>query len=183
MAMLVFSREDEQIYLLDQNGNQLDSWDAGNNVSNPNGRPCEEGSNGQAPTGTWDIDWGVQTRSGAAYGGDNQEFIPVGNYGADGLNPSDEAAERGIGIHGGRTNYESTTHGCIRMNDDDMDSLEDYFQTQTNNNDPIESIAIIEDSFDSNNFDADDVDSECDDTDPPEEEGSSFTGETGGGNQ
>lgn len=148
MANLVFSREDGTIYLLDEDGNVENSWDAGNNVSNPNGNPCEQGSNGPAPNGNWNIDWGVQPRSGDAYGGENEEFIPIGDYGEDGCHPSDAAAEREIGIHGGREDYESPTNGCIRMNDDDIDELEDYFNELESSGDPIDSITIQDEAFD-----------------------------------
>lgn len=180
MARLVFSRDDETMYLLDGDGNEVDSWDAANNASNSTGRPCEEGSHAPAPNGNWNIDWGVQTRSGDAYGGDNEEFIPIGDYGSDGCHPSDEAAERGIGIHGGRTSYESTTWGCIRMNDDGIADLADHFDTQEANGDAIDSITIMDDSFDADTFDPDDVDNECEDEDPPEGEGSSYDPDGGG---
>lgn len=171
MASLVFSRDDGSIYLLDGNGNQVDSWNAGNNVPKPEGAPCVKDSNGPAPNGNWPIDWGVLTRSGPAYGGDNEEFIPIGDYGSDGCTASDIAAEREIGIHGGRTNYESTTNGCIRMNDDDIGDLADHFDTQANGGDPIDNISITDDSFDADTFDSDDVDNECDDEDPPNGDG------------
>jgi hypothetical protein len=181
MARLVFSRDDETMYLLDSNGNEVGSWDAANNASNSTGRPCEEGSNGPAPNGNWDIDWGVQTRSGDAYGGDDEEFIPVGDYGSDGCHPSDEAAERGIGIHGGRTGYEHETDGCIRMNDDDIDDLEGHFGTQAANGDAIDSISIMDESFDADTFDADDVDNECEEEETPEEEGEGTSYDQDGG--
>jgi hypothetical protein len=145
MAELIFSRDDGMMYLLDGDGELVDSWDAGNNTTNPEGDPYTEDTHGPAPNGEWNIDWGVQERSGNAYGGDNQEFIPVGDYGKDGCTPSDPAAERGIGIHGGGNGPQSETWGCIRMHDKDIGDLADWMN-QHAGNDPVDKIAIQDES-------------------------------------
>ena len=146
MAELVFSREDGTISLLDGDGNLVDSWDAANNTTKPNGDPCTVDSNGPAPNGEWPINGPiVDTGDSESYG---PHFIPVGDAG-DGDDRNDIARQRGIGIHGGRDGHEHVTYGCIRMENDDADELVDWMREHADD-DAVKSITIQDESFDPN---------------------------------
>lgn len=139
--------------LVDGDGNVVDSWDAANNTTNPNGDPCTQGSHGPAPNGEWPINGPVvDTGSSNSYG---PRFIPVGDAG-DGDDRNDTARQRGIGIHGGRngqtdsqgrTGHEYNTHGCIRMEDDDVEELADWMDDHADD-DPMDSITIQDEAYD-----------------------------------
>lgn len=144
MANLVFSREDGTIYLLDEDGNVENSWDAANNTTIPDGDPCIEGSEGPAPNGEWPINRPVaDTGDSRCYG---PHFIFVGDAG-DGDDRNDIARQRGIGVHGGRTGHEHNTRGCIRMENDDVEELVEWMREHADD-DPVDSITIQDEAFD-----------------------------------
>lgn len=150
---MIYSREDETLYLLDGEGNGVDSWPAANNTTNPYGDPYEIGSNGPAPNGEWPINGPiVETGDSESYGPD---FIPIGDAG-DGDDRNDIARQRGLGIHGGRegkkdgkgrTGYEYNTLGCIRMGNSDLKELVELMETYSDD-DPVDSIVILDGLFD-----------------------------------
>jgi len=146
MAELVFSREDGTISLLDGDGNLVDSWDAANNTTKPNGDPCTVGSEGPAPNGEWPIGRTSDEGNSPSYG---PHFIQVGDSGESGTERNDIARQRGIGIHGGRDGHEHDTEGCIRMENDDVDELVDWMGEHADD-DAVESITIQDESFDQN---------------------------------
>jgi len=155
MAELVFSREDGTMYLVDGDGNVVDSWDAANNTTIPDGDPCTVGSNGPAPNGEWPIGRIADTGDSRRYG---PHFIQVGDSGESGTERNDIARQRGIGIHGGRegepdshgrTGHEHNTQGCIRMENDDLEELVDWMGDHADD-DAVESITIQDESFNQN---------------------------------
>src|SRR6185437_2229001 len=102
--------------LRDSAGNVVQTYQAGNNTTNPNGDPNTVGSNGPAPQGTFPVQQPVNTGNSASFG---NWFLPVGSCAqgqtapCTGQRGGDIARQRGIGIHGGRRNAQSRTNGCI----------------------------------------------------------------------
>jgi RHS repeat-associated protein len=106
---------------------------AANRTVNPHGDPNRVDSNSPAPNGTFPVQPPVPTGSSISYG---PYFYPIGAVGPNGER-LDIARERGIGLHGGRDNYLYPTHGCIRMNNQDIINLH-----HQNENAPLQSITI-----------------------------------------
>ncbi len=115
------------------NGNVSIVIDVGNNTINPSGDPNTIGSNGPAPAGTFPVQPPVNTAGDPAYG---PYFWPIGDVGPNGER-QDIARQRGIGLHCGRTNDQSPTEGCIRMNNTDCELLFELSQ-----DDPLTEITI-----------------------------------------
>jgi RHS repeat-associated protein len=131
----VFDRNNNTITITTNNG-QTFTYLAGNNTVNPTGNPNQVGSNGPAPNGTYPVQAPVTNPNpAAAYG---PIFYPIGQVGPNGER-QDIARERGIGLHGGREGFDSPTHGCIRMNNQDITNLSNILRAL---NDPLTRITI-----------------------------------------
>jgi len=90
-------------------GQLLLNCEACNNVTNPGGNPSQSGSNAPSPVGTWDLG-GTRWNTGGRIGNVPSEgpcFVPISL-----------PARGGVGLHGGRGDCTSVTHGCIRGDDD-----------------------------------------------------------------
>ena len=106
---------------------------AGNRTTNLFGDPNTIGSNAPAPSGTFPVQYPINTSGRAEYG---PFFFPIGAIGPGGER-LDIARQRGIGIHGGRRGPQSRTLGCIRISDNSARLLNEIHQY-----DPITSIVI-----------------------------------------
>lgn len=130
-TIAVFSRQARQIVVTLPNGDTL-IYPAANNTLNPCGDPHRVDSNGPAPNGTFPVQRAVPMGD-QSYG---PYFYPIGAIGPRGER-MDIARQRGIGLHAGRDGYLHPTHGCIRMNNRDINDL--HTQTQ---NVPLQVITI-----------------------------------------
>jgi len=131
----VFDRGNNTITVTTNNG-QTFTYPAGNNTVNPTGNPNQVGSNGPAPNGTYPVQPPViDPTPAAAYG---PVFYPIGQVGPNGER-QDIARERGIGLHGGREGFYSPTHGCIRLNNQDITNLNNILRAL---NDPLTRITV-----------------------------------------
>lgn len=114
------------------------TFPAGNNTTNPAGDPYAIGSNGSAPNGTYPVQRPIATGTSESFG---PYFFPVGDCGTSstcsGPNAGDIARQRGIGIHAGQKGPESRTHGCIRLSEENIQTLHEMDAT-----DPLETITI-----------------------------------------
>ncbi len=135
LSEAVFDRGNGTITVTTNNGQSV-VYPAGNNTVNPTGSPNQVGSNGPAPNGTYPVQSPVMDPTpAAAYG---PVFYPVGAVSPNGER-QDIARQRGIGIHGGREGFSSPTHGCIRMNNQDITNLNNLLRAL---NDPLTRITI-----------------------------------------
>jgi len=134
LSSLIANLVNDTLTLIDKDGNIVATYPAGNNTINPTGDPNKVGCNCPAPTGTFPVQKPINTAGHPEYG---PYFFPIGARGPLGQR-LDIARQRGIGIHGGRRGPQSKTLGCIRVSDDTVISLYQFYQR-----DPITDITII----------------------------------------
>lgn len=137
----VFDRSDGLLYIYPgENGDAGPPviFSAGNETRNMAGDPYTVDSNGPAPNGTYPVQGPIYTGNSESFG---PYYFPVGDCGTSptcsGPQGGDIARKRGIGVHGGRTGYQRPTDGCIRLNNDDVRTL-----NEMNAADPLTKITI-----------------------------------------
>jgi RHS repeat-associated protein len=110
----------QKLTVTDEDGNTTE-YDVGNNVLNPSGNPQEKDSYGPFPEGIYTVGQPVQPNaSDQGTGSFGSWFYPVGGSGTI-------AGKRHTGIHGGRRDYRSQTKGCLRMNNGDIQAMQQRF--------------------------------------------------------
>lgn len=174
MAELIFSREIDAIYLVDDDGYLLSPWSATNHTTadgdppgERNADPCEiqtdlNTGRGPAPHGIWPImpyfdrtDIGREpipssrdTSSPAYWPGFSdldENLWGDKNYRIRLGEYGDVINDRGIFIHDGGDDYEAETNGCIRMGTDNIKDLVEQMCKLRDKNDPVDSITIMPD--------------------------------------
>ena len=134
LTTITFSKSAGFMYIYLSNGIRQGAR-AANITTNPGGNPNVEGSEGPAPNGVWSVSRVVQVTSGDANNDDVDDVTQFGGV-FIGLNIP---TRPGIGIHAGRSGYQSRTHGCIRVNNGVEDELYKIHQR-----DPITSVTITD---------------------------------------
>lgn len=133
LSSIIADRASNTLSLWDSTGDFIGRFPVGNRTTNPQGNPNQVGSNGPAPSGTFPVQPPVTTGTSPAFG---SFFFPIGAVGPDGQR-LDIARQRGIGLHGGRSGPQSRTHGCLRVSDETLRELVDFYRF-----DPITQIDI-----------------------------------------
>ena len=93
--------------------------DYGNRTPRPNADPERIGGNGPFPPGEWPIRELTGPQGNRASYGSGK--IKIGDEG-------DTPRERSTWIHGGRGGYDHGTLGCIRVDDDTLESLQNLLR-------------------------------------------------------
>lgn len=172
LASLVFERARNEMILLSGAGYEITTYEAHNNVTNPKGDPLETGSHGPFPDGTFavgvpefysqeyrenfaerfgfgDTISGETMVTGADWAGKKEPGYNVSQglirfrIGLPSSGVDRVAWDRELFIHAGRKNRSaSKTYGCIRLRDDEMETLAANFIELRREGDPVTSLTV-----------------------------------------